>query len=337
MLKKVVITALILVLCVPLASAQEISQKGLRTFWICWENDHFVQTDRGFTNGLKLTWLSAEKDLSGAKSWLDRLLFVFKPDFRHFRSYSLRQDMFTPDDLTEVELVEWDRPYAGYLEFELGAHSQSRFRAAYWGLSLGVVGPLSLAEHAQKLIHLSGRPDWPEGWSHQLKNELAVQVYSENKWKISLAERAKGLGLDIIPQWGGGLGNVYVYAHSGFQVRLGLNLPGNFGAPLLRPGGSSGPGFSEREPDRTGRIYDSIYLFAVCDAQFVARNIFLDGNTFRESHAVDKETLTGYLQIGMGAKVSIFHITFGLAAWSRLFKTQERRLIYGLVNIFYSF
>jgi lipid A 3-O-deacylase len=334
---KTLIVALILGLCVLPVFAKEAGNEGLGTFWICWENDHFVQTDRGFTNGLKLTWITADKEMPGAKSWLDRQIFVLKPGFKHFRSYSLRQDMFTPDDLTEVELIEWGRPYAGYLEFELGAHSLSRFRAAYWGLSVGVVGPLSVAEHAQKLIHLSGRPDWPEGWQHQLKNELAVQLYSENKWRISLAGREKGPGLDIIPQVGGGLGNVYTYAHSGFQVRLGLNLPENFGTPLLRPGGSCGPGFSERDPDRAGRIYDSFYLFAVCDAQFVVRNIFLDGNTFRESHAVDKEALTGYLYIGLGAKVSIFHITFGLAAWSRLFKTQEKRLIYGLVNIFYSF
>ena len=334
---KTLVAVLIAVLCVLPGSAQEISHKGLRTFWICWENDHFVQTDRGFTNGLKLTWLSAEKEMSGTKSLLDRLMFVFKPDFRHFRSYSLRQNMFTPDDLTKVELIEWDRPYAGFLEFELGAHSLSRFRAAYWGLSLGVVGPLSLAEHAQKLIHLSGRPDWPEGWNHQLKNELALQLYSENKWKKSLAGRTRGPGLDIIPHVGGGLGNVYTYAHSGFQVRLGLNLPEDFGKPLLRPGGSSGPCFSERDPGRAGRAYDSFYLFAACDAQFIVRNIFLDGNTFRESHTVDKEALTGYLQIGLGAKVGIFHITWGCVAWSRLFKTQENRLIYGLVNIFYSF
>jgi hypothetical protein len=245
--------------------------------------------------------------------------------------------MFTPDDLTSTDIDVQDRPYAGFLAFELGAHSLGRIRATYNGVSVGIVGPLSLAEHAQKLIHLSGRPDWPEGWHHQLKNELAVQLYSENKWKQSLTGRKRGLGMDLIPHIGGGLGNVYTYAHAGLQLRLGLNLPDDFGAPLLRPGGSSGSGSPERVPDRGGREFDSLFLFAISDAQFIIRNIFLDGNTFRESHAVEKETFVGYLHVGIGAKVSIFHFTLGCVAWSKLFKTQENRQIYGIMNIFYSF
>jgi len=337
MANKASIAAVLLVLCVLPGWAQEAEKKDLRTFWICWENDHFVQTDRGFTNGLKLTWLSADRVMTGAGSLLDKLMFAIRPEFLHFRSYSLRQDMFTPADLTRVELIVQDRPYAGHLEFELGAYSLSQRRSTYRGLGVGIVGPLSLAEHAQKLIHLSRRPDWPEGWHHQLKNELAIQLYSENKWKPSVVGGNKGLGLDLIPQWGGALGNVYAYAHAGLQARLGLNLPDDFGVSPLRPAGSSGPGFSERDMGRSGRTYDGFYFFAVCDAQFVARNILLDGNTFQESHSVHKEPFIGYLQVGLGAKVSHIHITFGLAAWSKLFKTQEYRQIYGLLNIFYSF
>lgn len=335
--KKALTAALFLALVGLPGFARDTNREGMRTFWICWENDHFVQTDRGFTNGLKLAWLSAEMKMSESPSLLDRLMFIQKSDFTHFRSYSLRQDMFTPDDLTAADLIEKDRPYAGFLEFELGAVSLSRTRTAYTGLSLGTVGSLSLAECAQKLIHSSGRPDWPQGWSHQLKNELALQLYLEHKVKYSVLGGINGPGLDFIPQWGGGLGNVYTYAHAGLQIRFGLNLPADFGIPPLRPGGSCGPGFSDRDGDKTGRTYDSIYFYAVLDAQGIARNIFLDGNTFRDSHSVEKQALVGNFQIGLGAKVSIFHITFGIVTWSKLYKTQENGSVYGLINIFYSF
>jgi lipid A 3-O-deacylase len=336
MLKKIPTAVLVLVFFCFSGSAQETNGKGLRTFWISWENDHFVQTDRGFTNGLKLTWISGDKDISGS-SFFDRLAFVLKSDFRHFRSYSLRQDMFTPDDLTVADLLEQDRPYAGFLAFEIGAHSVSPSRAVFWGLSVGIVGPLSLAEQAQKMIHSSGRAEWPEGWQHQLENELAVGLQCLNKWKQTLIGGEKGLGLDLIPHAGGGLGNVYTYVHSGLQVRLGWNLPLDFGVPLLCPGGSSGAGFSDRDAGRAGKEYDSFYLFAVGDIQTVLRNIFLDGNSFRDSHSVKKENFAAYLQLGLGAKVSVFHVTLGCAAWTRLFETQRKRQIYAIMNIYYSF
>lgn len=334
---KASIAAFVMVVCVFPAVARETDPKGVRTFWISWENDHFARTDRGFTNGLKLAWIPPEKQKGDDKFFLDRLMFVSRPDFSHFRAYSLRQDMFTADDLTVSGLIEEDRPYAGFLEFELGAYSLSRFRAIYWGLSLGIVGPLSLAEHAQKLIHSSGRPDWPEGWQHQLKNELVVQLYAENKWKKIIPAGIRGLGLDLIPQCGAGLGNAYTYAHAGLQVRLGLNLPEDFGVPPLRPGGSGGPGFPDREPERAGRAYDSVYLYAALDGQGIVRNVFLDGNTFRESHSVDKKTFAGYLQVGLGARISIFQFTFALVGWSKQYETQKNRSVYGLVNLYYSF
>jgi lipid A 3-O-deacylase len=35
-------------------------------------------------------------------------------------------------------------------------------------------------------------------------------------------------------------------------------------------------------------------LFASFEGRAVARNIFLDGNTFTDSHSIDKKTFVGY-------------------------------------------
>jgi lipid A 3-O-deacylase len=166
---------------------------------------------------------------------------------------------------------------------------------------------------------------------------VAVQLMYENRGKLVLFGRKKGLGLDIIPHVAGGLGNVFTYANAGFQARIGWNLPRDFGLPPLRPGGSSGVGLFDRDPARAGREFDGIYLFTALDGQLVLRNIFLDGNTFRDSHSVKKDRVTGNFQLGLGIKISYLNLSLAYVRWSRLFESQKNRQAYLITNFSYSF
>ena len=149
----------------------------MRTFCFCWENDTLIHTDRGFTNGFKLTWISQSFDNPRDNVLFGWMPFVRKSGYKHVFSYSLRQDIFTPDDLKRVDLDENDRPYAGYLHFEVGIHSFNDKWMSSFSLSMGVVGPLSLAEQTQKFVHdKAPKAADPLGWPNQLKNEPAVQV-----------------------------------------------------------------------------------------------------------------------------------------------------------------
>jgi len=230
-----------------------------------------------------------------------------------------------------------DRPYAGYLTFEVGIHSLGKNRAASFTLALGVVGPLSMAEQVQKFVHNRSVAPVPQGWPHQLRNELAVQVIYENKGRFQLFGTKKGFGFDFIPHVVGGVGNVYTYGSTGFQTRLGWNLPLDFGVPLLRPGGSSGVGMFSRDPLRTGSDFYAIYLFSAVDGQLVLRNIFLDGNLIRDSHSVKKDLLTWNVQMGFGVKIRYLNINVAYVLWSRLFELQKNRQAYLITNISYSF
>jgi hypothetical protein len=320
------------------AVGAQSKERGLRTFWICWGNDTLLHTDRDFTNGLKLTWISQNFEHPRDNVLFGWMPFVRKPDYKHVFSYSLRQDIFTPDDLKRVDLDENDRPYAGYLNFEVGIHSLNDKRMTSFSLSMGVVGPLSLAEQTQKFVHDKApkAPD-PLGWANQLKNEPAVQVMYERRKKLSFFGRKKGLGFDLITHAGGGLGNVYTYANAGFQVRLGWNLPDDFGMPLLRPGGSSGVAVFDRGSGRGGLDLDGLYLFAALDGQFVLRNIFLDGNTFTDSHRVKKDLWTGNYQIGCGIKIHYLDLSVAYAKWSRQFKTQKNNHAYIIISLSFSY
>ncbi|MCJ7582649.1 MAG: lipid A deacylase LpxR family protein, partial [Candidatus Aminicenantes bacterium] len=128
-------------LCMALGAQSE--DRDLRTFWLCWENDTLLHTDRGFTHGLKLTWISKKFDNPRDNGLFGWMPYVRKSGFKYVFSYSLRQDVFTPDDLKRTDLDENDRPYAGYLNFEVGIHSLNDKQMKSFSLSVGVVGPLS--------------------------------------------------------------------------------------------------------------------------------------------------------------------------------------------------
>ena len=219
------------------AQSQKINRSG--TFGLYFENDLFAGTDRCFTGGFKLGWVSKNIPNPKEKSLLKLLPFVNKPGYHHTFSLSLGQNIFTPDNITISEIIEDDRPYAGILYFAFGMHSMSQRRLLCWEFNIGIVGPHSYAEQAQKIIHNLTKGVQPKGWDNQLKDELMLQLIHERKWKYSLFNSENSFGFELIPHLGAGMGNVYIYGSSGIQMRMGWNLPKDFGTPLIRPGGDT--------------------------------------------------------------------------------------------------
>jgi len=126
------------------------------------------------------------------------------------------------------------------------------------------------------------------------------------------------------------LGNVYIYAGTGIQMRFGWNLPGDFGIKIIRPGGDSSVSFR-----RSGRF--GVHLFAAVDGKAVLRNIFLDGNTFQDSHSVDKRPFTLDILLGMSLRVGRFNFSYANVFWTRKFKTETRRQVFASLNLSYSY
>ena len=60
------------------------------------------------------------------------------------------------------------------------------------------------------------------------------------------------------------------------------------------------------------------YFFASAEGRAVARNIFLDGNTFSDSHSIDKETWVGDFQLGFAFMIDSMRITY-----AQVFRTSE--------------
>jgi hypothetical protein len=213
--------------------------------------------------------------------------------------------MYTPRDIKVANPPVEDRPYAGWLYATVGLGVDTGRRFDQFALTVGVVGPASLAEQGQKLVHRITGVTAPQGWDTQLGNEPGLVLTYDRSWR-GPATHMLGFGMDVEPHIGGALGNVYTYARGGWTLRYGNRLPLDYGPPRIQP---SVPASGFFEP--TGKF--SWYLFAGSEGRAVARNIFLDGNTFAPSRRVDKEPLVGDLQWGLvltwrSARLSYTHI-----------------------------
>jgi len=331
-----VVTLMALLFTWPEAALAGIEEPG----YICsaqFENDMFGGgTDRHFTHGTafncltkpipwvvkaadQLPWFTYEKTQDG------------KTELQARGSLSLGQNIYTPEDITKKELIEEDRPYAGwlYLGFGLVANQGNR-RFDKIELTLGMVGPWSRAEEVQKTWHSLFGFREPRGWDHQLDNEPAVNLFYEQAWRYDKRGFLTGLEYDLIPHFGGALGNVFTYAAAGFTLRVGPDLQEDFGPPRIRPS-LPGGGFFR---NRTGFNW---YLFAGVEGRAVLRNIFLDGNTFSDSHSVDKKILVGDLQTGIALQYRRLRISYTQIFRTKEYDSQDRADRFGSLSLSFQF
>jgi lipid A 3-O-deacylase len=308
------------------------------TLDIQFENDFFGGgTDRHFTHGTRvecvtrpIQWIT---DLADKLPWFssERAKNDPKEALRGRASISLGQNMYTPENTSTTSLVANDRPYAGWLYLGVGlAANQGSERYDKMELEAGMVGPASMAEQVQTFWHSSLGLPVPQGWDHQLHNEPGVVLYYEQARRLGKGRIGCGMKVDAVPHFGGALGNVYTYAAAGFTLRLGSNLDDDFGPPRIRP---SLPGSGFYQPEN-GLNW---YLFAGMEGRAVLRNIFLDGNTFTDSHSVDKKPLVGDLQAGFVFQWSRFRFSYTQIFRTKEFDGQDRGDLFGSVTLSYHF
>ena len=311
--------------------------KGAFSFAI--ENDLFGSgTDRHYTNGFQIAYISDTYH----PEWIDKAA-SFVPLYRSSDNVrfgvAFGQSIFTPDDISQPALIAGDRPYAGWLyttfsltsdarvvskseggEADQNEHSEYRYANAL-DITVGIVGPSALAEQTQKQFHEWVNTTTPRGWDNQLKDEFGLNVAYTRLWQYRLSQHT-----DITPQAGFSVGNVYTFANAGIMVRFGNSLGNDFGPPLIRPSAVGSSYFTPKESIEW-------YVFAGLSGRYVERDIFLDGNTSKDSHSVEKENWVGDIQVG--AVVNIGDIQFGLTQIyrTREFTQQKETNRFGALNV----
>jgi lipid A 3-O-deacylase len=317
-------------LCASAAPARGEDRTERGTFSILFENDVFFNSDHDYTNGVELTYTTAPQDTPDWAVRVARWLPFFTANGDVRTRYAIGQSIFTPNDISTPNPPPTARPYAGFLYGAFGLAGDSGTHLDQLQVTLGVVGPDSLAERSQTWIHSVIRDRKPLGWDTQLHNEPAIVIQYERSMRLIPPQSVLGLIFDAEPHYGLAVGNVYDYVNLGGMARLGFNLPKDYGPQRIAP---SLPGSNFFEPN--GAL--SAYVFAGVDGRAIARNLFLDGNTFESSRSVDKLSLVGDFEFGAAITFDRLRIAFTHVTRSREYKTQTKADQFGAVDVSFRF
>lgn len=294
------------------------------------ENDMFQHTDRHYTHGTRFSYLTPEGDIPDEVNAAADTVPLFSTDGRKRASFILGQSIFTPSNITLRDPPANDRPYAGWLYGGVGLVSDTGKRLDNLELDFGIVGPQSYADDTQKFVHGVIGAKQPQGWSHQLKNEPGIVLTYERTWRSIAEAYPLGFAADLSPHVGGSLGNVFTQAAGGLMLRVGRNLPDDYGPPRIRPSLPGSDFFVS-----TGGF--GWYLFAGVEERAVGRNIFLDGNTFTHSASVDKNTWVGDFQFGIAVTFDAVRIALTEVDRTREFEGQQHPDSFGALTVGFRF
>jgi lipid A 3-O-deacylase len=265
------------------------------------ENDSlYFHTDKHYTQGLRLSYLAPSvKSGDGWDRPFDYLaaatpLFAPAESDRRYVLF-LGQSIFTPENLTKRPPDPRDRPYAGWLYGGVSLLQKSGGdMLENLELELGIIGPGAAGKVVQNDWHQFIGIHEARGWSNQLQNEPGGVLSYERLWRITVLG-SEAFGVDIVPQAGATIGNVFDYVDAGGTVRIGSDLGADYGQARVRPALSGTDYFdSERAADGLGG-----YFFVGVQGRAVAHNVFLDGNNFRTSPSVSRKVLVADLQSGV--------------------------------------
>jgi lipid A 3-O-deacylase len=289
-------------------------------------------SDQAYTNGIKFAYIYANNQIPDwAKKTALKLNFFdagissSKVNF----GLSLGHQIFSPNNTYLTELIPDDRPYAGWLYAGFAVSLKKDDVAQFFEFDIGIIGPSALGKQVQNNFHDLIRTRRAEGWQNSLHDEPTLQLYYQKRFKYF-----KSKNLDFFPYYGAAFGNVNIGAHVGSLIRIGINLPDDFGPS--RPSASDGDSFVS--PINHALVKESGYYgFVGARGSAMARNIFLDGNTFQKSHRVEKKPFVLETEFGFGLVINPFSFVWRFVTHSVEFDKQTRLISFASLNFVYSF
>ena len=302
-----------------------------------WSNPFGPHQDRHYTHGIKLAYLGRDDAMTNLTSRLDRFFWWgHQPSPGNF-GFVAGQDMFTPENILDPKPILNDRPYAGWLYAGLVYQRRNEFSAHFatlenFEVNFGIVGPDSMADDTQILIHRWRFPeDIPQGWHNQIHDEPGLVLKYARLWRYSPNDRTAKF-FDVLPRAGFEAGNVTVFATAGATARLGFNLPPDFGMQIIDSPASASGGITKSTPFFAG------YAFAGVDGRYVVHDITLDGNTFRSSQSVEKYNFVNDLSWGVAFDLGRhLELSWTQITRSKEFHTQLKKDVFGSIVLKWRF
>lgn len=301
------------------------------------ENDLFSGRgqDNNYTSGVRLTYFDINTDLPRLAYTLDDYIPTFEINDTTSVHYSVGHNIYTPQDIRQRRQDPDDRPWAAHLYTSMALVTYTDNHLDEIEASLGVVGSLALGEEAQKFVHkyISKDSPTPLGWDNQLGNEPTLGLGWTRRFPRYYDFQAANISFGMSPYFGLTAGNVYTFANTGVNLRLSPASEKWQDAPIRVRPTVPGTGFFEIPENK----HWSWYTFAGLEGRALARNIFLDGNTFSNSHSVDKKHFVADANAGIAITYDQYRVSYTLVYRTKEFEGQDDPTVFGAFSFGYRF
>lgn len=289
--------------CCATAAAQAAYPPQETVHFGTFENDMFFHIDRYYTNGVQLSAKSALDQRGEVARKLTRRACAWlgcEQDVLLTSQTSYGQLMYTPPDITIRAPQPNQRPWAGLLYVEQAYSFLSPDVRTLTTLTaqVGVTGPASLSEQAQKLFHRVLDRPLPQGWDNQTGASLGLMASVERRSALDALSTELGhdVRLNTAGYWRVAAGNIMTYAAGGIAVVIGKDLPAVSPPPPGIGNKLSGQGFG---PTRCLATWLQCTAFGIVETRLMARNVFLDGRLLHDDPSVKRRNLVTDLMLGM--------------------------------------
>lgn len=286
-------------------------------------------SDRNYTNGVRATYYKMGAKVPEFFDLIDDLVPTFSINKTTGIYYSIGQNLYTPRDITQTAQDPDDRPWAAFLYGSAGLNTITNNHVDNLETTIGVIGPPALGQPIQKFIHKHiSDSAIPRGWGNQLHFEPGLMVSWERSWPSHYEIESHGWTAGATPNAGVTLGNIYTYANAGVSFRL-TPYAGRWQDDPIRVRPSQPGTGAFLVPEHTFNWY----LFGGIEGRAVARNIFLDGNTFGDSYSVDKKYFVGDANVGVAFTYNKVRLSYTLVYRTPEFHGQGHGDAFGSMTL----
>jgi hypothetical protein len=319
------------------------------------ENDFFAFKDPGdkfYTNGTKFEFINPRYRVG----FLEKIFPSVKESTSTNYAIAIGQNMYTARDISVAEIVADDRPYAGwlYVNFRKFSNSFTASTRITSELSVGVIGPASLAGPVQRWFHQVIDSQEPMGWDHQIRNNPGINYSMEIENQLY---NSTNQHVDLIWFTNMEIGTVFDNFGIGTMARispfrvLSSYFESTFSKQttirLQREGLEGNQEQIQSERDRmvmetSQKRRLAVYFFVKPSVKFIAYNALLQGGIFKgrdNPRSISPNELERmYLNFDVGIVVPLgyrFDIVFGQSFRTAEFRTAPVHY-WGFLNVIYN-
>lgn len=290
-----------------------------------WDNDIFAGKDGGgYTNGIYFSWIQrntpGETLISAPMLTLPLSWMLDDEPTYSYKAHSIGQAMVTPEDITKEIPDSADAPYAGLLFLRSSYVVVKDDFADHVATLVGLVGPSSGAEEAQKFVHKMVGSDQPEGWGYQLDDQFVWQLQRTAIWRFSVTDSS---AYDAVLLGDLAVGNFESLAGAGLYLRAGSALARSYSTMSFLGSRVSTP----------VAVSEGWYIYVGGTGNYVHNQILVDAGDFETSASKNLEHYQYSLIGGFTYAWKQLSLCVSYQSYTEPNKSQTARKDFGAISL----